>query len=207
MVHSPLPPVPEDGSRAAPVSVRKADRTTPLTAETLPVVVFLYNLRSAFNVGNIFRLAEATRVAEIVTSGYTPTPPHPKLAKTARGCDELVSCRHVSDPVTGVTALRSGGARIYGVETADEAASVWDVSFRFPAVLLFGNEALGIDPELLAQCDQLVQLPCLGVKNSINVGNCAGVVLYSLLEQWLRRENSAPGHGRAATGQTGVSGS
>ena len=165
--------------------VERGDRPTPKTAECLPVTLVLDNLRSAFNVGNIFRLAEATRAEHIVTCGYTATPPHPKLAKTARGCDTSVPCSHQPTVRAALESLRERGYTVYGVETVSDAIPVWDVAFRFPAALLLGNEALGISEDGLELCDSFVKLPCLGTKNSINVGNCAGVVLYRALEQWL----------------------
>jgi tRNA G18 (ribose-2'-O)-methylase SpoU len=151
----------------------------------MPVTVVLDRLRSAFNVGNVFRLAEATRVECVVTCGYTATPPHAKLARTARGCDAVVPFRHVADAVTALRELRAVGYTLYGVETAARARPAWETEFAFPAAVVLGNEALGVSAEALAVCDHLVDLPCLGAKNSINVGNCAAVVLYAAFRQWL----------------------
>ena len=161
----------------------------------MPVALVLDSLRSAFNVGNIFRLAEATRVREIITCGYTATPPHPKLGKTARGCDSLVPCRHIETVTNAMACLRADGVTIFAVETAVGACSLWDVRFPFPVAFVLGNEALGVSDGALAACDAVVQLPCFGRKNSINVGNCAAVVLYASLRQWLEEEGAreAPG--------------
>lgn len=183
---------------AVPPKARCADRVAPPQAgPVLDVVLVLDNLRSAFNVGNIFRLAEATGVRGIVTCGCTATPPHAKLAKTARGCELRVPCRHESRTADAVQALRAAGRRVYGVETVDGARIVWDVRYELPAALVFGNEALGIAPEVLALCDALVELPCVGLKNSINVGNCAAVLLYTLMQQRLGVAESATAPGKA----------
>lgn len=154
----------------------------------MPVALVLDSLRSAFNVGNIFRLAEATRAQEVVTCGYTATPPHPKLAKTARGCDSLVPHRHAESVTGALESLRSAGFAILAVETAVGAQSVWDVRFPFPTALVLGNEALGISNSALEACDGVLQLPCFGRKNSVNVANCAAVVLYAALRQWLEEK-------------------
>lgn len=172
-----------------PVHVARGDRPVPLLARSLPAVIVLDRLRSAFNTGNIFRLAEAVRAERIVACGYTPVPPHPKLAKTARGCDAVVPCSHAPNAAVAVTTLRNDGYTVYGVETATAAHSVWEARFHFPAVFLFGNEALGVSADALNQCDGLVALPCLGQKNSINVANCAAVVLYAALAQWIQSES------------------
>ncbi len=174
-----------DDVAAPSLYVRTGDRDTPAASLQLPVTLVLDRLRSAFNVGNIFRLAEATRAAGIVACGYTAAPPHPKLEKTARGCAELVPCTRAPDAATAVAELRRAGCTVYAVETVVGARPVWEQAFRFPAAFVLGNEALGIAPEALAGCDAVVCLPCFGRKNSVNVGNCAAVVLYTCLRQWL----------------------
>ena len=161
------------------------DRSGPNPQISLPVVLVLDRLRSAFNVGNIFRLAEAVRAERIVVCGYTAAPPHPKLERTARGCDRLVPCDRATSAAEAIADLRERGYTIYVVETVEGALPVWDIVLRFPAAFVLGNEALGVGPEALCRGDQAVCLPCFGVKNSINVGNCAAVVLYEALRQWL----------------------
>ena len=161
------------------------DRATPRIRGHMPATIVLDNLRSAYNVGNVFRLAEATRAERIVTGGYTATPPHPKLEKTARGCDQTVDFRHVADTATGVIQLAEQGYHVYGVETVSEAQPYWSVRFHFPCALVFGNEALGVSAEALSLCASYIGLPCVGRKNSVNVANCAAVVLFAALGQWL----------------------
>ena len=173
------------------VRIITGDRDAPPTAVSLPVTVVLDNLRSAFNVGNILRVADAVRVSGVVTCGYTASPPHPKLAKTARGCDTVVPCRPAPNTAAALGELRRQGCRIYGVETAATATVFWETSFVYPMALVFGNEALGLSEDTLSACDAFVALPAYGMKNSINVGNCAAVVLYEVLRQWLHRDRGA----------------
>lgn len=145
------------------------------------ITIVLDRLRSAFNTGNIFRLAEAVGVKEIIACGYTPAPPHTKLAKTAMGADQIVPCRRFSSSADAVKTLRGEGIKqILAVETAKEGNCPWRQDYKFPLALIFGNEALGICPETIALCDGIVNLPMFGEKTSINVGNCAAVVLYSV---------------------------
>ena len=145
---------------------------------SLPVMLVLDNLRSAYNVGNLFRVAEATCAAGICACGYTAYPPHIKLEKTARGCDTLVPCRHYATAAEAILELKSEGYSIYGVETVENAPMYWEANYAFPAAFVLGNEALGISEEALALCDGFVSLPAFGIKNSINVGNCGAVVLF-----------------------------
>lgn len=144
--------------------------------------VVLDKLRSAHNVGNIFRLAEAVGAIEVVCCGYTATPPHPKLEKTAMGTDKTVPCRWFPDGVSAVRQLKQEGCLCAAVDTVEGAVDAWD--FPVPEqdiALVFGNEALGISEEALSLCDTFIQLPMFGGKSSINVGNCAAVVLYLLV--------------------------
>ncbi len=171
--------------------IRNRDRESPASPRHFPAVIVLDRLRSAFNVGNIFRLAEALRAEKIVACGYTAIPPNPKLAKTARGCDELVACEHCQDVTIAALQLKEAGYAVYIVETAEGASSIWAAAFKFPAAFIFGNEALGVAPAVLELCDGIVELPCFGRKNSLNVGNCAAVVLYEAARQWRRRPSEA----------------
>ena len=145
------------------------------------VTIVLDRLRSAHNTGNIFRIAEAVGAKEIIACGYTPAPPHPKLAKTAMGADAMVPCRAFETSLDAVRRLREEGiAEILAVESIPGSPSAWEYSYKFPLALVFGNEALGIARETLDECDGVVGLPMFGEKTSINVGNCAAVVLYSV---------------------------
>lgn len=146
------------------------------------LTIILDRLRSAHNTGNIFRLADAVGAHEIIACGYTPAPPHPKLEKTAMGADRTVNCRTFPNSLEAVKALREEGAvQILAVETADDGIFAWDKDYEFPLALVFGNEALGIAEETLKECDGVINLPMLGFKESINVGNCAAAVLYAII--------------------------
>ena len=147
------------------------------------ITLVLDRLRSAHNVGNILRIAEAVRAREVLCCGYTPCPPHPKLAKTAMGTDTMVRCRHADTALDAIRILRSEGtAEILAAEwVPGRSVSAWKRDYRFPLALILGNEALGIAPEALAEVDGLISLPMFGSKSSINVGNAAAAILYAIL--------------------------
>ena len=150
----------------------------------LEITLVLDRLRSAFNTGNIFRLADAAGVREVICCGYTPAPPHPRLEKTAMGADRWVRSRCMGDTLEAVRQLKQTGVSVVAVEVAPNARYVWDYPFRFPLALVLGNEALGVDSRVLAECDGVVSLPMAGAKTSVNVGNCAAAVLYSILGKY-----------------------
>ncbi len=152
--------------------------------KSLEITLVLDRLRSAFNTGNIFRLADACGVKEVICCGYTPAPPHPRLEKTAMGADRWVKSRSIVDTLDAVRELKSEGISVVAVENSENSKLLWDYSFRFPLALVLGNEALGVDSRVLAECDGVVSLPMAGAKTSINVGNCAAAVLYSILGKY-----------------------
>ena len=141
------------------------------------LVLVLDRLRSAYNTGNIFRIAEALG-AGIVCCGYTPCPPHPKLAKTAMGADGMVPCRHAESAAEAVSALHDAGYTVLAAEPGGPEA--WEVAVPFPLAVIFGNEALGVSEAALAAADGIVSLPMRGGKASINVGNAAAAILYAV---------------------------
>jgi len=145
------------------------------------IIIVLDRLRSAHNVGNIFRIAEALGAAEIIACGYTPVPPHPRLVKTAMGTDTLVPCRSFGTSLEAVNALRREGVReILAAEPLPESVPVWRKNYTFPLAVIFGNEALGVHPETLKAVDGTICLPMYGQKASINVGNAAAAILYAI---------------------------
>ncbi|HAR65393.1 MAG TPA: RNA methyltransferase [Lentisphaeria bacterium] len=150
----------------------------------IEVTLILDRLRSAHNVGNIFRLAELCQVREVITCGYTAAPPHPKLAKTARGCETLVSTRRCETAAQAVSEVQAAGVTVLAVETGPGSQLIWEAPLTAPCAFVLGNEALGVSAEVLACCDGVVRLPVFGFKNSLNVGNCAAVILYECIRRW-----------------------
>ncbi len=145
------------------------------------IQIVLDRLRSAHNVGNIFRLADAVGANEIVCCGYTAAPPHPKLVKTAMGADKTVPFRSFPTAADALRELKAEGCKAVAVETLETACDAWKFDYPDKIALLLGNEALGISPDALELCDAAVSLPMFGTKVSINVGNCAAVVLYMIV--------------------------
>ncbi len=146
------------------------------------ITIVLDRLRSAHNTGNIFRIAEAVGAKEIIACGYTPAPPHPKLAKTAMGTDKIVPCRTMENSLQAVETLRAEGCKmILCADALPGSVPAWEKEYEFPLAVIFGNEALGIAPETLAAADGIVSLPMAGIKASINVGNAAAAILYAVV--------------------------
>lgn len=144
-----------------------------------PVTLMLHNIRSMWNVGAMFRNADAAGIEKIVITGYTATPPRKEIDKTALGAQETVAWEHFPDPVEAVARLRGEGWRIFGLEIAENSRPYTSLEPEdFPLVLLVGNEVDGIGEDLLGLCDGVLEIPQYGVKHSLNVAVAAGVALF-----------------------------
>ncbi len=161
----------QDGPRFAdPQTLERASR----------IILILDNLRSAFNVGSIFRSAECLGIPELWLCGVCPTPQNPALIKTARGTAEKLSWKHFAHTTDAVEEAKNKGYTVYALETAPNAGSVFETEFRLPLALLLGNESLGIG-DALKLCDHIVSLPVQGWKNSLNVAVAASVCAYQIV--------------------------
>ncbi len=159
------------------------------------IIVIAHNIRSTHNVGSIFRTCEGLGIQQIILSGYSPYPqiindtrlPHiatkitKQIHKTALGAETIVPFTHTEQPP--IKLLKQQGYRIVGLEQS--SGSVMLSAYHPPAkiALLLGEEVDGIEPELLAMCDDAVEIPMAGQKESFNVSVATGIALYSFMHQ------------------------
>ena len=133
------------------------------------LVVVADNIRSAFNAGGLFRTADFFGVERLILCGYTPGPDNPQVKKTALGADETIPWEHAGDIRDVIDRLHAEGHVVYALETADGAADISTVTPTFPCALLLGNERFGLDPDVVAAADAVLEIPSHGMKNSLNV--------------------------------------
>lgn len=147
-----------------------------------PIRVVLDDVRSRHNVGSIFRTADAFRIDGLDLCGFTPRPPHREIEKTALGATGSVPWRHFDNVGLALERLRSEGWTIVAVEQTRLALPLESFSPAAESRLavVFGNELHGVSPTVVEACDVAVVLPQHGLKHSLNVAVCAGVVLWSL---------------------------
>lgn len=149
----------------------------------IPVKVLLDDIRSAFNVGSIFRTSDAAGIDELILSGITPYPPHNRIPKTALGATESVKWQHFPNKIDSVNYCENT-TEVIGVELTDDAIDYFDYNFRKPITLVFGNEISGISEELLKKCKKVVKIPMYGTKHSLNIATSYGIVIYEIVRQW-----------------------
>ena len=167
-----------------PHRVRQRDRDSGDIAPRLPVRLILDNLRSAFNVGSIFRTGEGAGIEQIHLCGITPYPPHAKLDRTARGATSLVPWSHHTDVMDAIRILRSREYSLAALELTDRSVDYRSLTYPHPIALILGHEVAGVTRPVLEEADWVIQIPLRGQKNSINVATACGVVLFEILRQW-----------------------
>ena len=156
------------------------------------IIVIAHNIRSTHNVGAIFRTAEGFGISKILLTGYTPYPtlpadtrlPHISLKltnqihKTALGAEAIVPFEY--SEALDLAALKEAGYRIVALEQADRSIDITTYASPDKIALLLGEEVEGITDELLAQCDDILEIPMAGKKESFNVSVAAGIAMYQL---------------------------
>jgi tRNA G18 (ribose-2'-O)-methylase SpoU len=168
------------------------DRTTLEAAQAatrFPFYGILDNIRSAHNAGSIFRTADGANSAGLLLCGYTPTPPHRHLAKTALGAVEVVPWQQCDTVETAIAEVRAQGAQVLALEYDEESVPLYGFDLQFPVALVVGNEVDGLSEATRALCDATVHLPMHGLKNSLNVSVAFGAALYEVLRRYLESEN------------------
>ena len=157
----------------------------------LPVSILLDQVRSLYNVGAFFRIADAAGLARVYLTGITGHPPSRALTKTALGAEQTVAWEHHWEPLPLLDRLREQGHELAAVETSVHAVDLFEWQPRFPVCVVFGHEVDGIRPELRKRCDVHVRLPMLGRKHSLNVSVAGGAVVYELLRKYREMAKAA----------------
>lgn len=152
-------------------------------AEKMPIIVVLENIRSAYNVGSVFRTSDAFLAAAIYITGYSAKPPHKEIRKTALGAEETVSWKYFKTAAEAIADLREAGYNIYAAEQAEGSYKLNEIGFEpdEKIAVVFGNEVTGVEQSTIALCDGCLEIPQLGMKHSLNIATAAGVVLWELV--------------------------
>jgi len=161
------------------------------SAEKIPVIAVLENVRSAYNVGSVFRTADAFLIQSVYLVGYTAHPPHKEIRKTALGAEDSVEWKHFHQIGDAIADLRSMNVGIWAVEQATGSVSLEQVGFDCSKGLavIFGNEVNGVEQQTISLCDGCIEIPQLGMKHSLNIATAAGVVLWELVRINMNKYN------------------
>jgi len=150
--------------------------------------IILHNIRSAQNVGSIFRTADACSISKIFLSGYTPKPIDRfgrevrAISKTALGAEKDIEWEYFSQVDIVIKKLKKEGVKIIAVEQDEKSIDYKKIKIKSDTAFIFGNEVRGVSKQLLKKCDQIAEIPMKGKKESLNVSVTTGVVLFRILE-------------------------
>lgn len=154
--------------------------------------IIAHNIRSAYNVGSIFRTADGLGVKKIYLTGYTPFPADSQefdvkksrrmISKTALGAEAYVDWEREEDILKVIEKLKNKKVQIIALELHEKSQDIKNFQPKFPCALILGNEVLGVDDNLLGYCDAIIKIPMYGKKESFNVSVAAGIAIYDLLK-------------------------
>ena len=160
-------------------------------SEKTPVIAVIENVRSAYNVGSLFRTADAFLLEAIYITGYTAQPPHKEIKKTALGAEDSVEWKYFSNASEAIIHLKKNGYKVYAVEQVVDSIALQEMDFKKEEkiAVIFGNEVTGVEQETILQCDACIEIPQLGMKHSLNIATAAGVVLWEIVRSRLTVQN------------------
>lgn len=152
-------------------------------AHTFPITLVLDSVRSMHNVGSVFRTADSFGLEAVMLCGFTPSPPHREIHKTALGATETVHWQYEKEIVPVLEQLKADGYRIIAAEQVHDSVSLEQISYtsQEKIAVIFGNEVEGVSNEALALCDQVVEIPQFGAKHSLNISVSVGIIVWELI--------------------------
>lgn len=150
-----------------------------------PISVVVHNVRSIYNVGSIFRTSDAARIEHLHLSGYTGTPAHKDLHKTALGAQDTVAWTDQPSARAVLQQHRQAGYSLAALEITDEPTPIDQVtSEQFPLCLVVGNEVQGVDDAIIQDMDLAFEIPQYGAKQSLNVSVAYGIAIFDLVRRY-----------------------
>ena len=156
-------------------------------ANKKPIVVVMDNIRSMHNVGSVFRTSDGFLIDGICLCGFTPQPPHMDIPKTALGYTETVDWVYYENTVNAVHDLKAKGFKVFAIEQTEGSISlekfkqIHPEAIAHPMAFIFGNEVDGVDQNVIALCDGVIEIPQWGMKHSLNISVAAAIVLWEFV--------------------------
>ncbi len=166
-------------------------RTTKPTPEQFrkikknPIYIILDNVLDTYNIGAIFRLADAVAAEKVIICGESETPPHTRIKKASINTTEWVAWSYASTAVEAIRELKTQNSKlkIVAIELDKRSVPYDTFKYSFPIALVIGHETTGVSEEVLNMADAIVELPMFGVNISLNVMVSLGIVLYEIIEK------------------------
>lgn len=157
-------------------------------SDKTPLVVVLDHVRSLYNVGSVFRTADAFRLAGVCLCGITARPPHPEIHKTALGAEDSVDWKYFEKTEDSVNWLKSKGYTVLAIEQC-EGSTLLSENLKFKSdklAVVLGNEVKGVQQSVIDLCDGCLEISQYGTKHSMNVSVTAGIIIWELSKYIMR---------------------
>jgi tRNA G18 (ribose-2'-O)-methylase SpoU len=150
-------------------------------AKKIPITIVLDNVRSALNVGSVFRTSDAFLIEKIILCGITAIPPNKEIRKAALGSTDSVNWKYVKSTTEAVQQLIKEGYYIVGIEQVENSTLLNEFELpKNPVAIIMGNEVNGVDQQIINLCNQVVEIPQFGTKHSLNIAVTTGIVIWDL---------------------------
>ena len=150
-------------------------------AKKTPITIVLDNVRSALNVGSVFRTSDAFVIEKIILCGITACPPNKEIRKAALGSTESVEWEYVKDTIDAVQQLIKEGYHVVAIEQADKSTQLNEFELpKKPIAIIMGNEVNGVAQEVINECNTVIEIPQFGTKHSLNISVTTGIVIWEL---------------------------
>ncbi|MBE2280634.1 MAG: RNA methyltransferase [Ignavibacteriaceae bacterium] len=169
----------------AEISQNRANLEGLSELKRMPVVVLLNSIRSAYNVGSVFRTSDGAMIEKLYLCGYTTSPENKDVLKTALGSDKSIPWEYVKEAEGVISSYKDRGYKIVALELTDTSVPYYKISSDdFPFLLIIGNEITGVSQNLLDMCDFSIEIPQFGIKQSLNVAVAYGIALFEFRKNW-----------------------
>lgn len=146
------------------------------------IYIILDNVLDTYNIGSIFRLADAVAAKKIYLCGGTETPPNHRIKKSSINTTEIVDWEYAESTAELIRKLKieNSKLKIVAIEQTNNSISYNQFGYTFPIALVVGHESFGVSSEVLELCDGVVELPMYGINKSLNVVVSLGIVMYNM---------------------------
>ncbi len=169
---------------AKQLRITKPSEEELVKIERKPIYIVLDNVMDTYNIGSIFRLADAVAAKGLILCGGTEAPPSSRIHKAAVGTEEWVPWRYVPEASDEIKRLKSEGVKIVAVEQDERAIPVRELKVDLPVAIVVGHETEGVSRQALEMADVIVEIPMWGVNKSLNVHVSAAIVVYEILRAY-----------------------
>ena len=153
------------------------------------IELILLDIRSTYNVGAMFRTADAVGVSKIILAGITPAPldkfgrPRADIAKSALGSEKTMLWESVASIVSHLTKLKKKGYKIIAIEQSKDSIDYKKITPTGNVAVIMGNEVGGVPVKILKKCDVIAEIPMRGMKESLNVSVSCGIALFRMFDK------------------------